>query len=552
MLLICSLPLIVISVVLSWGTISELGSFKQQQIEHERHALLAQKKNELKSIVLVALSGMQDILNRPASVERDQAVISYLLNLNFGDGTYFFINSYDMYSIANGRVGPRAKKKLNIDRVKLDGKKHPLDIMVEVAKQGGGFIHYTAFKKLGDKTQAPKLAYAQNIPGYDWLIGTGYFIDDIEVGVQAKIKSFDSTLERIMTKTVITACIIIIISLMVCFISVMRALKPLDNMNEALYDIAHGEGDLTHRLRVESEDEIGRCAKSFNDFLNKIHKTVKSVKNEALIIDKATIRLDDSSRVSLNLVEEQRIKTEYLNQVIYEMVASAQEITNHGNTAANAANIASEEATNTSEALMSAVQKLDDLNVDINQSSLAMNELEKETDEIDTVLKVIQQIAEQTNLLALNAAIEAARAGEQGRGFAVVADEVRTLAIRTQDSTVEIKAMIDKLQLGARKVASAMLVIKDSSLDAKEVAAASQSSLEKVNGSIQVINEVNAVVATAASQQMSVTEDLNANLHDLAELTGNTEQEVRIVTETGNNLKLNVKTLTEEMGSFTV
>ncbi|WP_157447291.1 methyl-accepting chemotaxis protein [Catenovulum agarivorans] len=552
LLMICAVPLIIIAAVLTWSIISEMESFKQEQVKAERETLLLQKQNELKSLVLLALSAMKETLAKPPSEERDEAIKNFVYNMNFGDGTYFFINSYDMYAIANGRVGRVPEKKLNIDRSKLNGKAHPLEDMRDAAKRGGDFVHYNAFKKLGDATQAPKLAYAAEIPGYQWLLGTGYFIDDIEEAVQRKINTFDMTLGRLLSKTVIASVTVLIISLVATVILIRKALQPLDNMNEALQDIAHGDGDLTHRLKIESDDEVGRCARSFNDFSEKIRRIVQIVSQEATTINSSTVALDQSSKTSLNLVEEQRIKTEYLTQVIYEMVASAQEITNNGNKAAEAANVASEESTKTSQALKNAVSKLQQLNNDINKSSNAMNELERETDAIGSVLQVIQQIAEQTNLLALNAAIEAARAGEQGRGFAVVADEVRTLASRTQNSTEEIKLMIDKLQTGAQNAVAAMDISKNSSIEAQTVAEASSQSLEKVNQSIIVINEVNSVVATAASQQMSVTEDLNQNLHALCELTSNTEQEIKKVAHTSQDLKSNALALNREMDNFTV
>ncbi|KMT63884.1 methyl-accepting chemotaxis protein [Catenovulum maritimum] len=552
LLIICAIPLIIVSAAVAWSTVNELETLKNTQIENERKSLLAQKQNELKSLVLVALSAMKDTLSMPPSEQRDQLIKNYIYNLNFGDGTYFFINSYDMYAIANGRVGPRPPKKLKIDRVKLQGKKHPLENMAAAAQDGTGFVHYTAFKKLGDTEQAPKLAYVIEIPGYDWLLGTGYFIDDIELKIQEKVNQFDMTISRLATKTSLVSISILIISCVICFFLIRKALEPLDNMNEALKDIAHGEGDLTHKLKVESDDEVGRCAKSFNDFSDKIRNIVLNVTAEANVINDSTVFLEQSSKTSLGLVQEQKIKTEYLNQVIYEMVASAQEITNNGNTAATAAHDASNEVNKTSTALMQAVNKLKELNEDINKSSDAMNQLEKETDAIGSVLEVIQQIAEQTNLLALNAAIEAARAGEQGRGFAVVADEVRTLASRTQNSTEEIREMITKLQAGAQHAVSSMTVSKNTSIEAQEVAESSKASLEKVNESITVINEVNAVVATAATQQTSVTEDLNQNLHSLFESTGHTEIEIQKVAETGESLKRNVNTLNKEMGNFSV
>jgi methyl-accepting chemotaxis protein len=332
----------------------------------------------------------------------------------------------------------------------------------------------------------------------------------------------------------------------------MRAFKPLDNMDKALKDIAHGEGDLTHRLKIENDDEIGRCAASFNEFSEKIRQLVKKVSSEAQQINNATLSLDESSKTSLTFVNQQRDKTEHLSQVVSDMVASAQGITENGTKASQAAGDVNVEATKTSQGLVEAVKTLQGLDEDINQSSQAIDRLEQETDQIGNVLEVIQQIAEQTNLLALNAAIEAARAGEQGRGFAVVADEVRTLASRTQSSTEEIREMIDKLQSGARQAVEAMNISKDSSLQARTVAEESQQSLLKVSESIGIINEVNALVASTAIDQTSATEDLNVSLQDLYGLSGDTEKEIRSVAETSQTLKTNVAELTNEISVFSV
>ena len=432
------------------------------------------------------------------------------------------------------------------------GELHPLESMIESAKNGGGFTHYTAFKSLDDENQAPKLAYAQNIPGYDWLIGTGYFIDDIEVAIQNKIAAFEQASKTLLYRTIGLTSLFFITSFVVCYIGVMRAFKPLDNMDKALKDIAHGEGDLTHRLKIENDDEIGRCAASFNEFSEKIRQLVKKVSSEAQQINNATLSLDESSKTSLTFVNQQRDKTEHLSQVVSDMVASAQGITENGTKASQAAGDVNVEATKTSQGLVEAVKTLQGLDEDINQSSQAIDRLEQETDQIGNVLEVIQQIAEQTNLLALNAAIEAARAGEQGRGFAVVADEVRTLASRTQSSTEEIREMIDKLQSGARQAVEAMNISKDSSLQARTVAEESQQSLLKVSESIGIINEVNALVASTAIDQTSATEDLNVSLQDLYGLSGDTEKEIRSVAETSQTLKTNVAELTNEISVFSV
>ncbi|SBT15120.1 methyl-accepting chemotaxis protein [Vibrio celticus] len=550
LLFICIVPLLLVSLALFTITINELKSFKNEQIERERVVLLEHKQSELKHLVTLALSSMQDILKLPASKERDMMIIDIANRFKFDDNSFFFLNSYDQWSIANGRINRTEPKKLSFTR-DSPTELHPLEKMVLQARSGGGFVQYDA-QKSSNSAYYPKLAYTQNVPGYDWLIGTGYFIDDIELAAQEKVNSFESTITRIMNQTGLIALGIFILSLAACAFSIMKALKPFDNMNEALQDIAHGQGDLTHKLVVEVDDEVGRCAKSFNDFSEKIRLIVKTVSTEAQVIKGASTALDNSSQSSLELVQKQKVKTEFLTHVIHEMIMSAQEIANNGVQAASAANKATEEATKTSASLCDAVQELSRLNEDIHLSSNAMNELRQETEAIGSVLEVIQQIAEQTNLLALNAAIEAARAGDQGRGFAVVADEVRTLASRTQASTEEIRVMIDKLQISANNVVESMTVSRASSVHAKTVTEESNHSLVRVNQAIILLNEVNATISTAANEQTSVTEELNSNLHGLFELTNNTESEVNSVARISEELKQNVVALNKEMSQFTV
>ncbi len=293
--------------------------------------------------------------------------------------------------------------------------------------------------------------------------------------------------------------------------------NPLRRAARGMDDIANGEGDLTQRLAARGNDEVTAMARGFNAFAARIQELVQQVRHST---DQLALSADDLSRVTTQTrdgVQRQKVEIDQVATAMTEMAATVQEVANHAITAAEAAREATGEADAGKRVVEENIQSIQALANEVQIASGVINQLAADSEAIGGVLDVIRGIAEQTNLLALNAAIEAARAGEQGRGFAVVADEVRTLAQRTQTSTQEIQAMIEKVQNGARNAVVAMDTGCQQAATSVSKAGEAGSSLNAINNAISAINDMNMHIASAAEEQSSVAEEINRNIVNIGD-----------------------------------
>lgn len=292
---------------------------------------------------------------------------------------------------------------------------------------------------------------------------------------------------------------------------------PIKRLNRAMKDISSGDGDLTARVSVESKDEIGQLAGSFNQFVEKIHQTISEVIEASKEVRDEMVNIGNVTKSISTGASQQQQESDAVATAVHEMSATSETVSQHANEAATASQSASNEANNAKLVLGETIISIQSLSTEIAQAGEVINTLEHDVKNISSILDVIRGIADQTNLLALNAAIEAARAGEQGRGFAVVADEVRSLASKTQDSTGEIQNMIEKLQKGAQQAVKVMTSSQTNSEETVQQADIAGNSLDAIVGSIDVINDMNLQIATAATQQSQVSEDVNINVQYIAE-----------------------------------
>ena len=294
--------------------------------------------------------------------------------------------------------------------------------------------------------------------------------------------------------------------------------KPMQTAASAMDDIAQGEGDLTKRLAISGDDEIGEMAKGFNAFAEKIQQLISSSVGITTQVDEKVSRLFEVSQETRERADLQQAQTEEVAATVQEVANNVLSVTENSSLAVQAASSANEATTQGKKVVDETIQSIESMASGVQSASDAMRSLTEQTDKIGMVIDVIKGIAEQTNLLALNAAIEAARAGEQGRGFAVVADEVRTLASRTQTSTDEIESMIKALQADANSATGIMESERERASNSVDQAAKTAEAFEIIYESVSSISRMNNEIEQAAKTQQAKTDQVNSIIKGLIEM----------------------------------
>ncbi|SEM43739.1 methyl-accepting chemotaxis sensory transducer with Cache sensor [Pseudomonas sp. NFIX51] len=460
-----------------------------------------------------------------AGADIDLSNVSAIINsLNFGGHGQAFIVS------AGGKILIHPDSKLVL--------KNLSDAYPNGAPQVGPGLKEV---ELDGKTQLISFTRVNGVPSADWYVAL----------VLDKDTAF-SMLSEFRTSAIIAMLIavVIIISLLGMLIRVL--MQPLHLMGRAMHDIAEGEGDLTKRLTIHGHDEFGTLGVSFNRFVERVHGSIREVASATGQVNEVALRVVSASNSSMFNSGQQASRTSSVAAAINQLGAAAQEIAQNAALASQHSSDARNLAGEGQAVVDQTIAAMQQLSAKISDSCGHIETLNSNTVNIGQILEVITSISQQTNLLALNAAIEAARAGEAGRGFAVVADEVRNLAHRTQDSAQQVQKMIEELQVGARQAVDTMTESQRESASSVGIANQAGQRLGSVTQRIGEIDGMNQSVATATEEQTAVVESINVDITEINTLNQEGVENLQATLRACADLEQQAARLQQLVGSFRI
>ncbi|NWA23862.1 methyl-accepting chemotaxis protein [Pseudomonas gingeri] len=453
-----------------------------------------------------------------------QAIADSLNALSFDGNGYAFLVS------ADGKILVHPDKALVM--------KNLSDVYPQDTPRIGNEISETV---ANGKTRIVAFAPIKGLSSVSWYVGVS--VD--------KDKAF-SMLSNFRSSAVVATTIAVLIIIALLGLLIRALMQPLHVMTRAMQDIADGEGDLTRRLTIESQDEFGILGTAFNRFVERIHTSIREVSSATQQVNEVALRVVSASNSSMHNSDEQASRTNSVAAAINQLGAAAQEIARNAAQASTQASDARGLAADGQQVVERSIKAMHQLSEMLATSSTNIESLNSKTVNIGQILEVITSISQQTNLLALNAAIEAARAGEAGRGFAVVADEVRNLAHRTQESAQQVQTMIEELQVGARESVGTMGHSQRHSLESVEIANLAGERLSSVTLRIGEIDGMNQSVATATEEQTSVVESINMDITEINTLNQEGVENLQSTLRACADLEQQAARLKQLVGSFRI
>ncbi|WP_161867109.1 methyl-accepting chemotaxis protein [Pseudomonas yangonensis] len=481
-------------------------------------------------------------LESTGSLSREEAqkqAMEVIRGLRYDGQEYFWINDQTPVMLMH----PMNAK---LEGQNLSGFKDPdgkalFNEMVAITRsQGAGQVDYR-WPKPGASDPVPKISYVELFQPWGWIIGSGVYVDDVQEEFRAQALKAMSI--GLLIALLLAALVVLITRSIV---------QPLQAAVGAMANIANGEGDLTRNLDTHGRDELTALSTYFNAFTGRLRHVIRQMLDSAGSLDQAARTLGDISSEAQRHSQQQAQQMELVATAVNQVTYGVQDVAKNAEHASSEMHTAEDQASQGQQNIEASLRQIDQLSSTIDKAVEVIQSLASESTQIGSVLEVIRSIAEQTNLLALNAAIEAARAGEQGRGFAVVADEVRLLAQRTQQSTAEIQGMIERLQGNSE---AAVKVIHESSRASQltvEQASQAGESLAQIAQSLRNLTGLNASIASATLEQSHVVEDINQNVTQTAALAHNTAEAAEQSSAASQHLKQLADQLNLLLGQFRV
>ncbi|MFT6737262.1 MAG: methyl-accepting chemotaxis protein [Kangiellaceae bacterium] len=476
------------------------------------------EKSKLKSIMNIAYNAVKPLYNSGAT---KQEAIEILKRFKYGDDSYIFGYSGKSTQLFLGDVNASTVGNDYTNFKDVNGVYFINDMVTGGKKnnfgKGDNFVlhHSTRF---GGQTPYPKLSYSIFFDRWDLMIGTGVYIDHIDESIAQFKHDIVETQNETYASLAIVGVIYVIVVLLIGALVIGSILKPLNVVSSSIEMLSKGDGDLTQRIPIQDNFETGLIAKHLNNLLVSLQKNMTSVFSIASEIKTETNMLVEQANKINDVSTLQSSTIKVVSHASGGLIQMSTEVAQHTTSASEATKSVNASGKCALQKVESSMSEMTELNLEMANASNVVLNVGTDVENISAILQVIESIAEQTNLLALNAAIEAARAGEQGRGFAVVADEVRNLASKTQGSTEEIKNMINKLQNGSKSAVEAMQRSMKRSSAAEKSVNETAASLKEIANSVDVIHNMNEQIVTASNNQNTAGREIDLKVDEISKL----------------------------------
>ncbi len=510
------------------------------ELATNRTSMYEDRKKEVKQVVQTAYGimeywGQQSSAGNISEADAKKNVIDQIKNLRYDGKQYFWINDRHPYMIMH-------PFKPLLDGTDISNNSDPngvrlfVEMVKVVDKKNEGYVNYS-WPKPGETSPMEKTSFVKLYKPWGWIIGSGIYIDEIDKIFWEKVWNFIGLL---------VLNLILIAFLTYQISSVIY--KAAERLRRSLEKVANNK-DLTIRTNVTDKDELGQTGKAVNNMLTSFQSGISTVSTTVNHVAAASTQLKKDAQSTHNDVDRQHREIEQVASAVEEMSATTHDVSRNIQQTASATQDANDKSTEGLTIAKEARETILKLAKEVEIASSVVKDIEEDSNNISAILDVIRGISEQTNLLALNAAIEAARAGEHGRGFAVVADEVRSLSQRTQDSVSDIEDKVQRFQKGSLNAVKAMTTGTAQANDGVHKITQVSDALSQINESIKNINGSSLQIATAAEQQSAVASEISQNIvkiNGLAESTSQRSTESVKASESLFDLAQDLKLVTDE------
>jgi methyl-accepting chemotaxis protein len=506
--------------------------YQQQSIELTKADVIATSKENFEDIADQLDSATYDIIDSIS----DQALIEELQTIAslVAEATVLAIDSLNDPQISNLDITLKELSSIklaissNIERISVYATEQDLSEVISLLNNYNEHLigensllsHYK--QQLTAKANVTKLVEKANNIVEQYIEQFSLVIEQVKSTSKETKSDVHDNVQTSIAIIIIVSIFTLLAAIAIGYWVVNSIRKPLNEVNSVLQSVA--QGNLTNQIEVKTDDEFAELATWVNSLVNNLREIIEQIVENTNKLSVAAGQTSTITNQTSNNINKQRSQTNQIAQSMGLMASAVEEVSKSARNTSSEVTLAHKETTEGLDIVESNILSITQLAQEIESASDVINQLDEYSTSIGNILDVIRGIAEQTNLLALNAAIEAARAGEQGRGFAVVADEVRTLASRTQESTSEIHQMIERLQNGAHRAVDVMQSSRNkAAMSVDEIQKAGEL-LKTITEGISAINEMSNHIATAAEEQAAVTEEVHKNINSIAEIADQTAQ----------------------------